>query len=108
CEIDGKRQAGVIFVEVQNGARQRISSVKYVSRDAGRHPNRAKYDEVREGANWLQNSRPRDIAHRGANIKTFQSRAVLIVWLGFSQEFSSSDVACHVTLRLGVIDAMEG
>src|SRR5262249_18570757 len=37
-------------------------------RDAGRHPNRAKYDEVREGANWLQNSRPRDIAHRGANI----------------------------------------
>src|SRR6516165_3364900 len=24
------------------------------------------------------------------------------------QEFSSSDVACHVTLRLGVIHAMEG
>jgi hypothetical protein len=35
-------------------------------------------------------------------------RNVLLALLERGQEFSSSDVACHVTLRLGVIHATQG
>src|SRR5262245_24900636 len=52
-EIVSKWQAGIIFVEIQNGARQRVS-VKDVRRDANRHPRHAKQDELHESANWLQ------------------------------------------------------